>query len=118
MDLSRRGLFTGLSGIIALGVAPAIVRASSVMAIKPIVSDNPLGLDFTTDNMRYKAVERFSFGSIHPLLIEEVMNYELRAAAVLGVAPRAIEWSVDFRSGIIKPKAKDPGNGTVSPFSL
>ena len=36
MLIARRNLITGLAGIIGLGVAPSIVRATNIMPVKPL----------------------------------------------------------------------------------
>lgn len=45
LDISRRSL---LGGIITLGMAPAIVRVSSIMPVKPLPRFLETGLDINT----------------------------------------------------------------------
>lgn len=60
LHVSRRGLICSLG---ALFVAPAIVRAESLMKVKPLADDRMYAVldygDFLTENMRYKATERW-----------------------------------------------------------
>ncbi len=62
MIMNRRKLIGSLA---TLFVAPAIVRAESLMKVKRVDGDNmPVILDygdFTTDKMRWVATERYSW---------------------------------------------------------
>lgn len=73
MITSRRGF---LSGVGALLAAPAIVRVSALMPIStPKLLD-----DFTTDNLRYRATERFRAGWMNSAQFRELLLPGLRDA--------------------------------------
>jgi hypothetical protein len=56
MNVSRRGLLTGLVGLV---VAPAIVRASSLMKVKAYVDPDPLRLGSHTNTWGEKLDNAF-----------------------------------------------------------
>lgn len=50
MGISRRGF---LQAILATAVAPAVVRAASLMKVVPISDSGIVGIDYTLDNLEY-----------------------------------------------------------------
>jgi hypothetical protein len=46
MSMNRRHFLTGLAGILASGVAPAVLPAGSIMRVKPVLLP---GIDFHLD---------------------------------------------------------------------
>lgn len=83
-NLSRRHALIG--GLSTLFVAPAIVRASSLMKIKPLTGDGvPLfstahpWSDFSTENLIYKATQRFSVGWTHSNMLALAADVTERA---------------------------------------
>ncbi len=84
MSLTRRGLLTGLASLLA---APAIVRASSLMAIKPVPS-----LVFSTGGIERVRVfsDGFAAFSGEPLryFISERMPYRMLREQGIGYFER------------------------------
>ena len=91
--ISRRGLLKGIVGLVA---APAVVKASSLMAIKPIQPFyvyNPLRETYTEIGLGYeitrKAIEDNLYGSIFmPSRLHILKSFEetkqIYAANILG----------------------------------
>lgn len=76
VELSRRGLLTGLVSFAAC--APAIVRASSLMPVKAVFDD------FTTDNLIVRVTEIWPY---HKLLDVGVATWRIVADQELPLFP-------------------------------
>ncbi len=88
MNASRRSFIAGLAGFLA---APAIVRASSLMAVKSWLSDgvalrsmaHPMNGDFSTENLRFRAYERFEIGAWDERAMWGTAPFDLNPASVV-----------------------------------
>jgi len=100
--LGRRGIIGGLTGILAVGTAPAVVRAASLMPIKLVtVKGDPLHLPHTKAAMFQIAVH-IKFRSARDLTQEEYQTL-----LSMGVDPDTARMGHTVHVGPPQMKRKD-----------
>lgn len=60
--MNRRGFLKGMSGILAAGVAPAVVGSGILMPVRAVVAPEWAFAESTDEVLRYKVTERFAGG--------------------------------------------------------